>query len=420
MQTGIHPAQIDADRQKKAREYAQIRRRLSFINMAIAAIGILFIFWAGLDVGLRDQLVSLRWQPLTGWYPLQILVYFLILMLGYQVINAPLTFYSGYVLPHRYELSTMKWKTWLLDLSKGLVIGFVLEICAVELVYALLATQPLTWWLWVALAMLFFSVVMANLAPVLLFPLFYKFTPLPEGDLMQRLLALANHAHTRVRGVYTMVMSNKTTAANAALMGLGNTRRIVVGDTMLDHYTPDEIEVVLAHELGHHVHHDIWKLIISQSLLTLGGLYLVNVALHWAVDVQNFYLSLADPATIPFVLVLTALFGLITMPIGNSLSRAIEYAADEYALQSTRMIEPFKSAMTRLANQNLADIEPSPIVEIFFHDHPSTSKRLKHADAFAQRYALTASINVPSWEAVSSTEPPGMASSGSSTPDAAH
>jgi STE24 endopeptidase len=420
MQTGTHPPHIDADRQKKAREYAQIRRRLSFINMAIAAIGILFIFWTGLDVGLRDQLVSLRWQPLTGWYPLQIVVYFLILVLGYQIINAPLAYYGGFVLPHRYGLSTMTLKSWLLDLCKGLVIGLVLEICAVELVYALLATQPLTWWLWVALAMLFFSVMMANLAPVLLFPLFYKFTPLPEGDLTQRLLALANRAHTRVRGVYTMVMSNKTTAANAAVMGLGNTRRIVVGDTILDHYTPDEIEVVLAHELGHHVHHDIWKLIISQSLLMLGGLYLVNVALHWAVDVQNFYLSLADPATIPFILLLTALFSLIIMPISNSLSRAIEYSADEYALQSTRMIEPFKSAMTRLANQNLADIEPSPIIEFLFHNHPSINKRLKHADAFAQRYALTASINEPSWEVVSSTEPPGMASSGSSTPDAAH
>ena len=121
----------------------------------------------------------------------------------------------------------------------------------IEFVYLLLALQPQTWWLWVALAMLFFSVVMANLAPVLIFPIFYKFTPLPEGDLTKRLLALAARAHTRVRGVFTMQMSKKTTAANAALMGLGNTRRIVIGDTMLDRYTPDEIEVVLAHELGH-------------------------------------------------------------------------------------------------------------------------------------------------------------------------
>src|SRR5438046_806510 len=172
----------------------------------------------------------------------------------------------------------------------------------IELIYLLLAVQPQTWWLWVAIILLFFTVVMANLAPVLILPLFYKFTPLPEGELTRRLLALAKRSHTRVRGVFTMHLSSKTTAANAALMGLGNTRRIVLGDTMLDRYTPDEIEVVLAHELGHHVHHDLWKLIISQSVLTLGGLYLVNVVLHWAVNTQHIYNSLADPPPIPLLL----------------------------------------------------------------------------------------------------------------------
>ena len=182
-----------------------------------------------------------------------------------------------------------------------------------------------------------------------------------------------------------MQMSKKTTAANAALMGLGNTRRIVVGDTMLDRYTPDEIEVVLAHELGHHVHHDIWKLIVSQSILTLGGLYLVNVVLHWAVETQHIYNGLADATTIPLLLALMGAFGLIVMPVSNGYSRAIEYQADEYALQVTQMVEPFKSAMTRLANQNLSDVEPSPIVEFLFHDHPSINKRLKHADEFEKR-----------------------------------
>src|SRR5205823_2747791 len=289
-----------------------------------------------------------------------------------------------------------------------------------ELDYVLMANQPQTWWLLVALVLHYFTVVMANLAPVLILPLFYKFTPLPEGELTRRLLALAERSHTRVRGVFTMHLSSKTTAANAALMGLGNTRRIVLGDTMLDRYTPDEIEVVLAHELGHHVHHDIWKLIVSQSVLTLGGLYLVNLALHWAVDVQHYYLSLTDVATIPFVLILIALFGLIVMPIGNGLSRAIEYRADEYALQTTKRVDAFKSAMTRLANQNLADVEPSPLVEILFHDHPSISKRLKHADVFAERYALNASLSAESLAPTSSIEPLGMPSSGSSKPDSAH
>jgi len=413
-------AEIDPDRQQKAREYARIRRQLSIVGIGIAAIAILFIFWSGLDVALRDWLQPLSWQPLRDWYPLQVLLYFLVLMLGYEVLTAPLAYYGGYVLPHRYGLSTMTLPAWLADLFKGLVLSLILESLAVEVIYVLLATQPQTWWLWTALILLFFTVIMANLAPVLILPIFYKFTPLPEGELTRRLLALAEHAHTRVRGVFSMQMSRKTTAANAALMGLGNTRRIVLGDTMLDRYTPDEIEVVLAHELGHHVHHDLWKLIISQSILTLGGLYLVNLALHWAVDTQHYYLGLADPATMPFLLLVTAVFGLVVMPVSNGLSRAVEYQADEYALQTTKKVGAFKSAMTRLANQNLADIEPSPLIEFLFHDHPAISKRLKHADAFAGRYGLNASMNAESLAPTSSTDPEGMPTSGSSTPDAAH
>ncbi len=413
-------AEIDPDRQQKAREYARIRRQLSIVGIGIAAIAILFIFWSGLDIALRDWLQPLSWQPLRGWYPLQVLIYFLVLMLGYEVLTAPLAYYGGYVLPHRYGLSTMTLPAWLADLFKGLVLSLILESLAVEVIYVLLATQPQTWWLWTALILLFFTVIMANLAPVLILPIFYKFTPLPEGELTRRLLALAEHAHTRVRGVFSMQMSRKTTAANAALMGLGNTRRIVLGDTMLDRYTPDEIEVVLAHELGHHVHHDLWKLIISQSILTLGGLYLVNLALHWAVDTQHYYLGLADPATMPFLLLVTAVFGLVVMPVSNGLSRAVEYQADEYALQTTKKVGAFKSAMTRLANQNLADIEPSPLIEFLFHDHPAISKRLKHADAFAGRYGLNASMSAESLAPTSSTDPEGMPTSGSSTPDAAH
>ena len=251
------PEELDADRQQKAREYARIRHRLLLIDLAIAAAGVLTILLSGLGTWLRDVLHPLGWQPIPGWFPWQVLLYFLALMLSYQVISAPLSYYSGFVLPHRYGLSTLSLKNWLLDLFKGLALSLVFEAFVVELVYLLLATQPQTWWLWVAAVLLFFSVVMANLAPVLILPLFYKFSPLPEGELTKRLLALAERAHTRVRGVFTMQLSSKTTAANAALMGLGNTRRMVLGDTMLDRYTTDEIEVVLAHELGHHVHRDL-------------------------------------------------------------------------------------------------------------------------------------------------------------------
>jgi STE24 endopeptidase len=368
--------------------------------MGIAAVGLLLVFVLGLDKWLRNVIQSiafLGWQPVHGWFPLQILLYFLLAVFVYQLITLPIAYYSGYILPHRYGMSTQSVQGWARDFLKGFVLSLVLEAAAITLIYALLAFQPLTWWVWVAVVMLFFSVIMANLAPVLIFPLFYKFTPLPEGELTQRLLALMQRASTRVRGVYTMQMSNKTTAANAALMGLGNTRRVVLGDTMLDRYTVDEIEVVLAHELGHHVHRDIWKLIVSQAILTLGGLYIANLLLHGVVA-RGFYTSLTDAATLPFFFLLMGVFSLVVMPISNGYSRLIEYQADEYALQSTGKVEQFKSAMTRLANQNLSEIEPSPIVEFLFYSHPSIGKRLRHADEFAQRrgYTFNASASAPS------------------------
>jgi STE24 endopeptidase len=396
----IDGIKIDVARQQQAREYARKRRRISYIDMAIAAVGIIIILGAGLDRWLRNLLQSavggipaLGWQPHPGWYPLQILIAFLILMIGYQLLTLPLGYYS-FTLSRRYGLSTMSVKGWTVDLLKGFGLGLVFEGVVIMLIYALLAYQPQWWWLWVAIILLFFSVIMANLAPVLLFPLFYKFTPLPEGELTERLMALVARANTKVRGVFTMHLSNKTTAANAALMGLGNTRRIVLGDTMTDRYTVDEIEVVLAHELGHHVHHDIWKLLISQSILMLGGLFVANLVLHWIVESLHLYTALTDPATLPFLFLLMGLFGLIVMPISNSYSRRVEYQADEYALQSTHKVASFKSAMTRLANQNLAEIEPSPLVELFFHSHPSIRKRLQHADEFASRGELVATPSV--------------------------
>ena len=394
-------AEVNTERQQEAREYARIRRRLSFINIGISVVAVLLIFLTGFDVWLRNALLPLNWQPLPSfqathsyphgfhvplsWSPLIVACYLLVLTIGYTLITAPLSYYSGFVLSHRYGLSTMTLRGWLSDQLKGFVLSIVFEVVVVELIYLLLATQPQLWWLWVALILLFFSVVMANLAPVVLLPLFYKFSPLPDGELKQRLVALADRAHTRIQGVFTMHMSSKTTAANAALMGLGNTRRIVLGDTMVDRYTPDEIEVVLAHELGHHVHRDIWKLIISQALFMLVGLFLFNLCLTWAVEHLNRYQGIADPATLPLLLVLTGVFGFIIAPLTNSYSRAIEYQADEYALQATHMIEPFKSAMTRLANQNLAEIEPSPIIETLFYDHPSIGKRLRHAEKFVEK-----------------------------------
>jgi STE24 endopeptidase len=389
--------EIDVARQQQARDYARARRRISYINMGMAIVGILIILGAGLDKWFRNviqeaahTLTILSWQPRPDWFPLQIIAYFLLIFILFEIITLPLSYYSGYVLTHRYGISVMSLRAWFRDLGVGFILSIILEAAFISLIYALLAFQPQLWWLWAAIVILLFSVLMANLAPILIFPLFYKFTPIPEGELSQRLLNLAARANTRVRGVYLMKMSHKTTATNAALMGLGNTRRIVLGDTMVDRYTTDEIEVVLAHELGHHVHHDIWRLIASQTIIILCGLFIANLILHWVIDVQHYYQSLTDPATLPFFFALIGVFSFIIMPLSNGYTRHIEYQADEYALQSTQKVEAFKDAMRRLANQNLAEIEPAPIIEFLFHSHPSIKKRLQHADSFAQRSGYTA------------------------------
>lgn len=379
------PATLDDDRQALARRYARQRQTLSLINLGISAVVIGVLLFSGLGFGLRDALVGVSaWSPAWGWQPLRIAAYLSVLFVVSTVLGLPLGYYSGLTLPRRYGLSTQTTSGWIADQAKELALSVVFEVVAVEALYLLLAIAPTTWWLWAGLLTLGVTVVLANLLPILILPIFYKLTPLPEGDILTRTLALAARAQTRVRGVYAINMSSRTTAANAMVTGLGNTRRIVLGDTLLDHYTPDEIEVVVAHELGHQVHNDIPKLIVAQTVITLGGLYLVNVALHTVVAAIPAFHGLNDSATLPLIAATLGVFGLVTLPLVNGFSRRVERQADVYALESTGKTAAFISAMTRLANQNLAELEPSPIVEFLLYNHPAIGRRLALAQAFAQ------------------------------------
>jgi STE24 endopeptidase len=178
-------------------------------------------------------------------------------------------------------------------------------------------------------------------------------------------------------------MSRRTKAANAALTGLGNTRRILLGDTLINEFTPDEIETVLAHELGHHVHRDLPIGLLVESVVTLGGFYLASLGLTWGVEGFGFE-SPADIAALPLFALVLGIYGLVTMPLSNAFSRWRERRADAYALEATGKGEAYASALTRLANQNLAEADPEDWVEFLLYSHPALSKRI----AFAQRYAL--------------------------------
>jgi STE24 endopeptidase len=369
---------LNPERQERAKEYARISRRLFVVDMVLGAVYVLVWILAGFSPWLRDQIHRFA-QPAWLTLPLFALGF----GLPYLILTAPLIYYSGFVLPHKYDQSTQTLKAWLIDQLKGLLIAGVLSLIVLEVIYALLGTFPQTWWLWTGLVMLIFTVLLSNLAPVLIFPIFYKYKPLDDEDLVSRLTELAAKAGTRVQGVYVFDMSSKTVAANAALMGLGNTRRIVLGDTLVEKFTANEIETILAHELGHHVHKDLPLGIIVQSLLTLAGFWLAHWVMQWGIAIFG-YTGPTDPATLPLLIVALSVFGLVTMPLGNAWSRWREVKADKYALKMTHKPRAFINAMTRLANQNLADADPPAWVEFLLHSHPSINKRVMMAKAFEQ------------------------------------
>jgi len=372
----INPCpELDPEKQHQAKAYARIKRRIWLVDQTFSLIYAAVWLMTGWSLRLRIGLDALNSGP---WLTTAL---FAAIFGGiYFVLNLPLSFYAGYVLLHRFELSTQSLKDWITDQVKNLALGAILTLGLIEIVYFILRISGEAWWLWMTGAMLLFSVLLTNLSPVLIMPLFNKFTPLDEEhtDLAERLIILAEKAGTRVKGVFKMDMSRRTKQANAALMGIGSTRRIVLGDTMIKEFSADEIETVLAHELGHHVHKDIPILIGFGTLITALGFFLVSLAMGWAVNAFGLSGS-ADPAGLPALMILLFLYQLVIMPIENAFSRWRERLADTYALQATGKPRAFASAFTRLANQNLGDVNPEGWVVLLFYSHPPLNERIAKA-----------------------------------------
>ncbi|HMD88734.1 MAG TPA: M48 family metallopeptidase [Anaerolineaceae bacterium] len=382
---------LDPKRQEQAKIYARISRKLLLVDFLLAAIYILVWLVSGWSIELRNYLMTI-----TSNQWLLVPVFALILGGIYFLIDLPLSYFSEYVLPHRFDISTQTIKSWIIDLIKGLLLSGVMGGILIEIIYWVLRIAPQTWWLLTALILLIFNVLLTNLAPILIMPLFNKFVPLGEdhAELAERLTRLAERANVKIQGVYKFDMSSRTKSANAALTGMGNTRRIILGDTLINEFSADEIETVLAHELGHQVHKDIPLMIVFGTVITTVGLYLASVGLNWGVR----FFGLTGPADVAgmplFALVLGA-FGLITMPLQNGFSRWRERLADEYALFATGKGDAFASALTRLANQNLAEADPDPLVEFFLYSHPALSKRIRMAQNFTQSHSKVQLLERP-------------------------
>lgn len=364
----------------EAQHYNRTKRWLEIGDLALSFGFLAVLLATGWTNTLRDWAVRMAGDH----YVLQLFYYVLFLSILSKVLGFGLDFY-GFRLEHRYNLSNQRLGSWLKDAAKGWLLGLVLGTVLCEIVYALIRTSPEHWWIFGWLIFLALFVFFAQVAPVVLFPLFYKFVPLQNEGLKNRLLRLGERAGTRVRGVYEWKLSEKSKKANAALTGLGNTRRIILADTLLEKYSDDEIEAVLAHELGHHVHGHILKSIFVEALVTLAGFWAANEVLRYAIDQQHMFEHMADFANLPLLVLVSTGLSVLLMPALNAYSRFNERQADLYCWKSVPSVGPYVSAMEKLNEQNLGESQPSRLVEILFHSHPPVSKRIAAAQEWARK-----------------------------------
>jgi len=353
--------------------YSRTKRILFVVELAAGLVYLVLLLATGASPSVAAWLESLS---ANAW--LVVLMYILVVGLLYEFVGTPLDFYGGFILEHKYGQSTQSFWAWAWDALKGKLVTFGIGAVLLEAVYWLLRSFPQSWWIIATAMFIAFGVVMANLAPVLLMPIFYKFVPLRDEELRERLIRLCEKAGTAVRDVYEMDMSRKTRAANAALVGLGATRRIVLADTMLDRYGPDEVEAVLAHELGHHANWDMWKGLIFQSAISALAFY----AAFRIMKACSSLVGLSGPddiAGFPLLMLTMAAVSLLFLPTANAFSRHLERKADSFALRLTGNPRSFASMMGKLGRQNLSEFEPSPLVEFLLFSHPSISKRIRMA-----------------------------------------
>ena len=356
--------------------YHGLQLLLRLTRLAVGAAYLVTLVFA--DVGTQVAAFTAR---LTASAAGQVALVAAALGVGHALLGLPLAWLSSWVLPRRYGLLHQPLRGWLMDRLKAAALGAVIGLAGVELVYALLRATPL-WWLATAAVAFVFSIVMTAIVPIWVLPMFYRLTPLADPLLAARLRALAERAGVHTIGVWVADQSRKSRTANAAVIGLGRTRRILLYDTLAAGFPAEEVEAVLAHELGHHVHGDLRRGLAVHGLVSVVTFWLADHAL--AAGIGRFgFVSVADPAGLPWLMLVLAVLGLLVAPLLNAFSRYVERQADDFALTLTRDPNGFIGAMERLATLNLAERRPHRLKELLLFSHPALDRRIARARGVA-------------------------------------
>jgi STE24 endopeptidase len=364
----------------RSARYHRLRRRAAIASTLAGAVWLIGLAKTGAAAALAaraDAAGAAIPSPLGR--PLAIVFFIALMALGWELVSLPFVIYRSFLLERKYGLSSEPLSTWVGDHLKALGVGLLLTIGAGLAVYGAIGIAGGFWW---ALATILFAAgaaLLSRIAPVLLMPIFYRFRPLDREALRERLMTLSERAGVQVLGAFEWGLGEKTTRANAALVGVGRTRRIIVSDTLLKDYTDDEIEVILAHEIAHHLHHDIWTALALETLIVAVALLGAHAAVTWG---SAGVTSPGDLAALPVMILAAGSVSLLLTPLGNAWSRHNERRADRFALTLTGRPAAFISAMRRLGAQNLAEERPSAPALWFFHTHPTIDERIAAAKEF--------------------------------------
>jgi STE24 endopeptidase len=365
----------------KSSRYHRQRRLATLVSLAITAAWLFALIVSGGSVVLRSWTERLGGAASAGFadYMVSVMAFAATLFAIEEVLGFPFSFYGGFVVEHRYGLSRESFREWLRDHAKAMAVGLVFSLIAAVAVYAAIYVTPRWWWLIAALLATIAAIVLTNILPTVLLPLFYRLEPLERAELRDRLVALADAQGIRAIGVFVWGLGEKTRKANAALVGLGRSRRILLSDTLLAEYSDDEIEVILAHELAHHVHRDLWKAIGLEAMIAVVAAWAADF-LRRAVGPVFGFTGPQDLAAMPLHLLGAGLVSLLAVPVANALSRRNERSADAFALKLTARSDSFVAAMKRLGAQNLAEPRPSALTQLLFYTHPPLEDRIAAAE----------------------------------------
>ena len=372
--TDAYLAKVPADKRARSDAYFEGGYWLILWDFLLGAGILLILLETGLSARMRDFA-----EHLTRRKPMQTVFYFIQFLLLISVLGFPMTVYEGYFREHQYGLATQSFGPWFSEQLVGLAVSLVLGSILVTLLAGVVRRLGRTWWVWGAAVSVFFAAITIVIAPVFIAPLFNKYTKLEDAKIRDPILSLARANGVPATEVYQTDTSRQSTRATAFVFGFLGTERIVLGDNLLK-ASPEEIQSTMGHEMGHYVLNHVYKGLLFLGVVLVAAFALLNRSLEWSLarwGERWGVRGITDIAVLPLAFLILTIFGFLYTPIGNSYTRAEEYEADIFGLNAAQ--QPDGEAEIDLKLGDYRKLDPGPLEEILFFDHPSGRTRITAA-----------------------------------------